>query len=414
MKTKVSILFYAKRAKANVSGLVPIYTRITINGKRIELSSNRFVEISKWSTEAGKMKSNSIEARSINSHLDMLRIQIIDMQMELVHKKIPVTAETLKSKILGVDERERMLIPIYQNHNNKIEELIGNGYAYGTLERFKISLKHLQEFILWKYNVSDIGINKIDYAFVTEFEFYLRSIKKCNNNTAVKYVRNFRKIIKICLDNDWLDKNPCSRYEGKMKEVERDFLTEEELYRIYNKRFSSERLTLVKDIFIFSCYTGLAYVDVKGLKKDHIAIGIDGEKWIFKNRQKTDTKSKIPVLPIAQEIIQKYSNHPRCLNEDAILPILTNQKMNSYLKEIGDLCDISKEITFHMARHTFATSVTLTNGVPIETVSKMLGHKNIQTTQHYAKVLDKKVSEDMQILRDKFSNNAKTASIQII
>ncbi|ELM3651510.1 site-specific integrase, partial [Flavobacterium psychrophilum] len=263
MKRKVSILFYAKRAKANVNGLVPIYTRITINGKRIELSSNRFVEISKWSTEAGKMKGNSEEARSINNHLDMLRIQIIDMQMELVHKKIPVTAETLKSKILGVDERERMLIPIYQNHNDKIEELIGNGYAYGTLERFKISLKHLQEFILWKYNVADISITKIDYAFVTEFEFYLRSVKKCNNNTAVKYVRNFRKIIKICLDNDWLDKNPCSRYEGKMKEVERDFLTEEELNRIYNKRFSSERLTLVKDIFIFSCYTGLAYVDVK-------------------------------------------------------------------------------------------------------------------------------------------------------
>ncbi|ELM3651582.1 integrase catalytic domain-containing protein, partial [Flavobacterium psychrophilum] len=141
----------------------------------------------------------------------------------------------------------------------------------------------------------------------------------------------------------------------------------------------------------------------KGLKKDHIAIGIDGEKWIFKNRQKTDTKSKIPVLPIAQEIIQKYENHPRCLNEDSILPILTNQKMNAYLKEVGDLCDISKEITFHMARHTFATSVTLTNGVPIETVSKMLGHKNIQTTQHYAKILDKKVSEDMQILRTKFA-----------
>ena len=403
MKTKVSILFYAKRAKANVNGLVPIYTRITINGKRIELSSNRFVEISKWSTEAGKMKGNSEEARSINSHLDMLRIQIIDMQMELIHKKIPVTAETLKSKILGVDERERKIIPIYQNHNDKIEELIGNGYAYGTLERFKISLKHLEEFILWKYKITDISITKIDYAFVTEFEFYLRSIKKCNNNTAVKYVRNFRKIIKICLDNDWLDKDPCGRYEGKMKEVERDFLTEDELSRIYNKRFSSERLTLVKDIFIFSCYTGLAYVDVKGLKKDHIGMGIDGQKWIFKNRQKTDTKSKIPVLPIAQEIIEKYANHPKCLNEDSILPILTNQKMNSYLKEIGDLCDISKEITFHMARHTFATSVTLTNGVPIETVSKMLGHKNIQTTQHYAKILDKKVSEDMQILRDKFS-----------
>jgi site-specific recombinase XerD len=403
MKAKITLHIYAKTTKANAAGQLPIYFRLTVDGQRFEFSSKKFIEKSKWSSELSKMKGSSEEARTINSYLDLMKSKVFDIQMELIHKNEELSLENFKSRILGTHQRERMIIPIYQNHNDKIEELIGNGYAYGTLERFKISLKHLQEFILWKYNVSDISINKIDYAFVTEFEFYLRSVKKCNNNTAVKYVRNFRKIIKICLDNDWLDKNPCSRYEGKMKEVERDFLTEEELSRIYNKRFSSERLTLVKDIFIFSCYTGLAYVDVKGLKRDHIGIGIDGEKWIFKNRQKTDTKSKIPVLPIAAEIIKKYENHPRCLNDDTILPILTNQKMNGYLKEVGDLCDISKEITFHMARHTFATSVTLTNGVPIETVSKMLGHKNIQTTQHYAKILDKKVSEDMKILRDKFS-----------
>jgi site-specific recombinase XerD len=401
MKAKITLHIYAKTTKANAAGQLPIYIRLTVDGQRFEFSSKKFIEKSKWSPELSKMKGNSEEARTINNYLDLMKSKVFDIQMELIHKNEELSLENFKSRILGTHQRERMIIPIYQNHNDKIEELIGNGYAYGTLERFKISLKHLQEFILWKYNLSDISITKIDYAFVTEFEFYLRSVKKCNNNTAVKYVRNFRKIIKICLDNDWLDKNPCSRYEGKMKEVERDFLTEEELNRIYNKRFSSGRLTLVKDIFIFSCYTGLAYVDVKGLKKDHIAIGIDGEKWIFKNRQKTDTKSKIPVLPIAQEIIQKYASHPKCLNEESILPILTNQKMNGYLKEIGDLCDISKEITFHMARHTFATSVTLTNGVPIETVSKMLGHKNIQTTQHYAKILDKKVSEDMVILKEK-------------
>lgn len=412
MKAKITLHIYAKTTKANAAGQLPIYIRLTVDGQRFEFSSKKFVDKGKWSPELSKMKGSSEEARTINNYLDLMKSKVFDIQMELIHKNEELSLENFKSRIQGTHQRERMLIPIYQNHNDKIEELIGNGYAYGTLERFKISLKHLQEFILWKYNVSDISINKIDYAFVTEFEFYLRSVKKCNNNTAVKYVRNFRKIIKICLDNDWLDKNPCSRYEGKMKEVERDFLTEEELNRIYNKRFSSERLTLVKDIFIFSCYTGLAYVDVRGLKKDHLGIGIDGQKWIFKNRQKTDTKSKIPVLPIAQEIIQKYSDHPKCLNEDSVLPILTNQKMNAYLKEIGDLCDISKEITFHMARHTFATSVTLTNGVPIETVSKMLGHKNIQTTQHYAKILDKKVSEDMQVLRNKFSNlkMRKTAS----
>ena len=410
MKAKITVHIYAKTSKANKNGQLPIYFRLTVNGERFEFSTKKFIEKSKWSAEQSKMKGNSEEARTINNYLDLMKSKVFDIQMELLHKNEELSIENFKSRLTGTHERERMIIPIYQSHNDKIKDLIGNGYAYGTLERFKISLKHLQEFILWKYNVSDLSIHKIDYAFVTEFEFYLRSVKKCNNNTAVKYVRNFRKIIKICLDNDWLDKDPTTRYEGKMKEVERDFLTEEELLKIYNKKISSERLQLVRDIFIFSCYTGLAYIDVKGLRKDHIGIGIDGEKWIFKNRQKTETKSKIPILPIAEEIIEKYSDHPKCLNENSILPTLTNQKMNAYLKEIGDLCDIPKEITFHMARHTFATSVTLTNGVPIETVSKMLGHKNLHTTQHYAKVLDRKVSEDMQILKDKFLkvNNAKS------
>ena len=403
MKTKVSILFYAKRAKASVNGLVPIYTRITINGKRIELSSNRFVEMSKWSTEAGKMKGNSEEARSINSHLDMMRIQIIDMQMELVHKKIPVTTETLKSKILGVDERQRMLIPIFQDHNNKIKELVGKEYAPGTLERYKTSLSHTIEFLQWKYKVSDIEINKIDHAFVTDYEFWLRSVRYCANNTAVKYIKNLSKIIKLCLANDWLDKNPFANYKSKVKEVERVYLSEEEIQNIIEKDFKTERLSLVRDIFLFSCFTGLAYIDVKNLTKSHISIGIDGEKWIFTHRQKTETASKIPILPVTQIIIDKYADHPKSNNEDRLLPILTNQKMNAYLKEIAGVCEIEKELTFHIARHTFATTVTLTNGVPIESVSKMLGHKNLRTTQHYAKVLDKKVSEDMKILRDKFA-----------
>ena len=403
MKTKVSILFYAKRAKASVNGLVPIYTRITINGKRIELSSNRFVEMCKWSTEAGKMKGNSEEARSINSHLDMLRIQIIDMQMELIHKKIPVTTETLKSKILGVDERQRTLIPIFQDHNNKIKELVGKEYAPGTLERYKTSLSHTIEFLQWKYKVSDIEINKIDHAFITDYEFWLRSVRNCANNTAVKYIKNFNKIIKLCLANDWLDKNPFANYKSKVKEVERVYLSEEEIQNIIEKDFKTERLSLVRDIFLFSCFTGLAYIDVKNLTKSHISIGIDGEKWIFTHRQKTETASKIPVLPVTQMIIDKYANHPKSNNEDRLLPILTNQKMNAYLKEIAAVCEIEKDLTFHIARHTFATTVTLTNGVPIESVSKMLGHKNLRTTQHYAKVLDKKVSEDMKVLRDKFS-----------
>jgi len=403
MKTKVSILFYAKKAKAAANGLVPIYTRITINGKRIELSTNRFVEISKWSTEAGKMKGSSEEARSINNHLDLLKSQIRDFEMELIHKKIAVTSETIKSKLLGVDERARMLVPIFQDHNNKIKELVGKEYAPGTLERYTTSLKHTIEFMQWKYNISDIDITKIDHAFITDYEFWLRSVRNCANNTAVKYLKNFNKIIKLCLANDWLDKNPFANYKSKVKEVERVYLSEEEIQSIIEKDFKTDRLSLVRDIFLFSCFTGLAYIDVKNLTKSHISYGIDGEKWIFTHRQKTESASKIPILPVTQIIIDKYKNHPQCINEDKLLPILSNQKMNAYLKEIAGVCEIEKELTFHIARHTFATTVTLTNGVPIESVSKMLGHKNLRTTQHYAKVLDKKVSEDMQILRNKFS-----------
>jgi site-specific recombinase XerD len=201
-----------------------------------------------------------------------------------------------------------------------------------------------------------------------------------------------------------MDKNPFANYKSKVKEVDRVYLSEEEIQEIINKDFGTDRLSLVRDIFLFSCFTGLAYIDVKNLTKSHISIGIDGEKWIFTHRQKTESASKIPILPVTQMIIDKYANHPQANNQDKLLPILSNQKMNAYLKEIATVCNINKELTFHIARHTFATTVTLTNGVPIESVSKMLGHKNLRTTQHYAKVLDKKVSEDMKILKDKFSN----------
>jgi site-specific recombinase XerD len=302
-----------------------------------------------------------------------------------------------------------MLVPIFQEHNDKVETLVGQEFAPGTLERYKTSLKHTIEFIQWKYSVSDIDIKDIDHAFITEYEFFLRSVRKCANNTAVKYIKNFKKIIKLCISNGWLDKDPFVNYKAKIREVEREFLSQEEIQTIYEKVFVTERLNQVKDIFIFACFTGLAYIDVKQLTFSNISIGIDGGKWIFTHRQKTETASRIPLLPIPQELIQKYADHPQCINENKLLPVLSNQKMNSYLKEIADVCGIQKDLTFHIARHTFATTVTLTNGVPIESVSKMLGHTNIKTTQHYAKILDKKVSDDMQVLRDKFS----TTTIQL-
>lgn len=404
MNTSVSILFYIKRAKVNNLGVCPIYTRVTVNAKRFEFSTNKSINPDKWSSEGSKVKGTSEEARTINSHLDYLKNQILQAEKKLIKKDISVSSENLKNELFGLTETKRMLVPIFQDHNNKIKELVGKEYAPGTLERYTTSLKHTIEFMQWKYNISDIDITKIDHAFITDYEFWLRSVRNCANNTAVKYLKNFNKIIKLCLANDWLDKNPFANYKSKVKEVERVYLTEIEIQSIIEKDFKTERLSLVRDIFLFSCFTGLAYIDVKNLTKSHISYGIDGEKWIFTHRQKTESASKIPILPVTQMIIDKYENHPQCINEEKLLPILSNQKMNAYLKEIAGVCEIEKELTFHIARHTFATTVTLTNGVPIESVSKMLGHKNLRTTQHYAKVLDRKVSEDMKILKDKFSH----------
>jgi site-specific recombinase XerD len=403
MQNKISILYYVKRTKSNSNGQVPIYSRITVDGKRFEMSTNRFIEPSKWSSVANKMRGSSDEARSINSYLDILKGKVYDAQKELIHNNTPVNIDTIKNKVIGVEQRARMLVPIFQEHNDKVETLVGQEFAPGTLERYKTSLKHTIEFIQWKYSVSDIDIKSIDHAFITDYEFFLRSVRKCANNTAVKYIKNFKKIVKLCISNGWLDKDPFVNYKAKIREVEREFLSQEEIQTIYAKEFITERLNQVKDIFIFACFTGLAYIDVKQLTLSNISLGIDGGKWIFTHRQKTETASRIPLLPIPQELIEKYATHPQCLNENKLLPVLSNQKMNSYLKEIADVCGIKKDLTFHIARHTFATTVTLTNGVPIESVSKMLGHTNIKTTQHYAKILDKKVSDDMQILRDKFS-----------
>jgi site-specific recombinase XerD len=402
MDAKISILFFLKRAKVNSKGLVPIFQRITINGKRIELSSGKYIDPFKWSTEGAKMKGASAEARAINSHLDLLKSKVLDAEKDLYNREEEINFENIKNSLFGVKKRARMLIPIFEEHNRKMKELIGLEYAPGTYERYVTSLKHTKDFLNWKYNVSDINIEKIDHAFITEYEFYLRSVRKCANNTAVKYIKNFHKIVNQCLANGWLHKDPFVNYKSKVKEVIREFLSEKEIEDIINKEFEIERLDLVRDIFIFSCFTGLAYVDVQQLTKENISIGIDGDKWIFKNRQKTETTSKIPLLPMAQEVINKYQDHPASLNQNRLLPILSNQRMNSYLKEIATVCGINKELTFHIARHTFATTVTLSNGVPLETVSKMLGHTNLKTTQHYAKILDKKISEDMMVLRAKF------------
>jgi len=350
------------------------------------------------------MKGTSAEAKATNSFLDTLKAKVYDYQQQLIREDELVNVENMRNKIMGVEKRSHMLIGIFKQHNQEIKALVGREFATATYTRYETSLKHTVDFLQWKYKVSDIDIRKINHETITSYEFYLKSVRNCNQNTTAKYIKNFGKIIRICLANGWIERDPFINYKCKIVEVERAFLSQDEIESMFNKTLSTDRLNQVKDIFLFSCFTGLAYADVKKLSRKNIGFGVDGEKWIFINRTKTDTRSNIPILPIASFILEKHENHPQVVNQDKLLPILSNQKMNSYLKEIADACGITKELTFHIARHTFATTVTLSNGVPIESVSKMLGHKNIKTTQHYAKILDLKVSDDMRMLKDKFKN----------
>lgn len=410
MNKTFTTLFYVRKDKVTATGTSPIYCRITVDGKRAEMTTNRVIEREKWNSEGQKVNGNTEEIRALNAYLKTFEQEILDAQHILMKDKLTPTAETIKNKVLKIEEKGLTLVPIFQDHNNKIKALLGDEFAPGTLERYKTSLKHTIDFMKHKFHVSDIEIKNIDHAFITEYEFYLRTTRKCNNNSAVKYIKNFGKIIRICLANGWIVKDPFANYKAKVKEVERIFLSEEELQTVSAKELRTKRLNQVRDIFLFSCYTGLAYADVKKLTKSEIVIGIDGGKWIYTHRKKTDSASHIPLLPVSQSIIDKYSADPQCINSERLLPVLSNQKMNSYLKEIADLCGIEKDFTFHTARHTFATTVTLTNGVPIESVSKMLGHKDLKTTQHYAKILDRKVSDDMIALRAKLTPQLKVVS----
>lgn len=411
MNATMSVLFFARKSKSNRRGGTPIYMRITINGERYDLGTKRFVEMGNWLPEAGRVKGSSEAAKSINSFLDSLRAKAFEHQKQILLVGRQLTMEEFKTRWQGISvDRPRMLMEIFEQHNEQMKALVNHEFSPLTLERYTTSKKHTQEFMKWKYKKDDIDIKKLKYEFITDYEFWLKSVRKCDHNTSMKYLSNFKKIVNICLKNGWLDRDPFYGFKMAKREIERPFLVEEELNRITNKIFLIPRLAQVRDIFVFCCYTGLAYADVEKLTREEITTGIDGEKWIWTSRQKTDSATRVPLLPPALEILDRYKDDLQCSDKGRLLPVLTNQKMNSYLKEIADACGITKKMTFHTARHTFATTVTLTNGVPIETVSKMLGHRNLKTTQHYAKILDKKVSEDMSVLRAKYGKPNKQNS----
>ncbi|WP_159523783.1 site-specific integrase [Sunxiuqinia indica] len=380
-----------------------VYARITVETRRIEISLKKTVAVDEWNKARGMAKGSGTEAKKFNSYLEHVRSMLTDAYRELQINKQEITPENIKALYLGDSFDDHSLMELVDYHNTTQTSVL----SPGTMKNYFTTKRHLDRFLEVKFKTADIYLVQINYKFITDFEYFLRNYKPLdhqrplNNNGVMKHQERFRKMINLGYRLGWITQNPFDSYKLRFRKVDRGFLTEKELYVIENKKFGIERLQTVRDVFVFSCYTGLSYIDAINLRPDEINLGIDGQYWIFSKRQKTGTKLKIPLLPKALEISIKYRKHPKSVSRDKVFPLMSNQKINSYLKEIADLCGIRKNLTFHLARHTFATTVTLSNGVPIETVSNVLGHKSISTTQIYAKVLEKKISEDMGKLQRK-------------
>jgi site-specific recombinase XerD len=328
----------------------------------------------------------------------------VHRQMELDGE--PITAKGVIDRYLGRDAKPAvMLLDLFREHNEKCHKLSGNGMAPATVKRYETSLRHTEAFIQFKFCKKDIPVSEVNHKFLVDYEFYLRSECGCCHNTAVKYLKNFGKIIRIALTNEHLTRDPFLNLRFKFEETDPSFLEEVEVQRLIDKPIAIERLATVRDVFVFQCFTGLSFSDVKGLMAEHIVCDNSGALWIKKRRQKTGNMCNIPLLDPAKEILDRYKDHPVCLQKGVLLPVISNQKMNAYLAELADICGIDKKISSHAGRHSFGTSVCLANGVSIENVAKMLGHSDTKMTRHYARVLDKSIMRDMAVVNEKFAKH---------
>ena len=406
MKTSstFSILFWADFSRAK-NDQASIYARITVNGKRATISLKRKVLVSDWDVHKNRARGTNQKSRILNSYLDETYNHLFKCYRDLMNEHKLITAQVVKARYFGNDENNRSITDIINYHN---EDMV-NKLKWGTQKNYYTTQSYISKFLSKFYKTTDLYLRELDYHFIIKFEKYLRGYvpedhqKPMGNNTVMKHIERFRKLINLSHKLGWTARDPFISFKAKFIKNERGFLSLEELQEIENKQFSIHRLELVKDLFVFSCYTSLSYIDVIHLTADNICIGIDGELWIYYKREKTTKPIRIPLLPKAMQIVEKYKSNRKSISQGSIFPKISNQKLNSYLKEIADVCGIKKNLTFHIARHTFATTVTLSNGMPIETVSKLLGHSRISTTQIYAKVIERKVSDDMQKLRTQFN-----------
>lgn len=391
------VLFFLKKTRLLKNGEASVCMRITVNGTRVENNIRKSIDPALWSQAKETARGKSRRACDLNSYIEEARIKLYQIFCELEQQNRPVTAHLLQELFFGQEKPEevRTLLGTMQEHNDQCRALVGTDYALITVRRYESCRRYLAELIRQRYGKEDLPLTEVNGELVRAFAFYLKTEKGCQQNTVIRYMKCLKKITNLARANDWMAKDPFLGIRFHEKEVVREFLTMDELQTIYRKEFPLERLTLVRDVFIFAAFTGLAFIDVQQLAPEHIVRDNNGNLWIRKPRQKTKNMCNIPLLDIPQEILRKYADHPTCRKRGVLLPVPCNQKMNSYLKEIADICMIRKNLTTHCARHSYATSVCLANGVSLENVAKMLGHSNIKMTQHYARVLDSSILRDM-------------------
>ncbi len=395
------VLFYLRKNYVNKDGKTSIMVRVTVNGVRVQFSSKIDIEPHLWNVDASRVIGRSAEVRRINDDLDNIKISLTNHYRNIANREVTVTAEKVRNAFMGITPKGETLMQIFDKYIEDGEKLIGISKAKATIQKYQVTKKRLFEFMNHRYKISDINIKEVNHMFITDFEIFLRSVKGCNANTASKFLQFLKTITIVARNNGWLAHDPYVNYRIKKQAVDRGYLTKEEIAIIAQKELVSERLDQVRDVFLFSCFCGLAYIDLKNLTSKNIVRSFDGKMWIMTHRQKTNIKVTVPLMSIPEMILQKYDGQ---LEKDRILPIISNQKTNQYLKEIADVCGIEKNLTFHLARHTFATTTTLSRGIPIETVSKMLGHTNIRTTQIYARITNDKISKDMEGLSEQFTD----------
>jgi integrase/recombinase XerD len=409
MKTtnSFSILFYLKKDKAS-KGIAPLYVRITINKKFVDISLKRRLKLVSWDHKFQKVIGADKELKEVQEKVRQTRTEINSAYDTLRYNKEVLTADSIKTFLeSGGEEEQTTLLFLMNYHNTEVKKLL----EPGTMKNYYSTERYVKEFLVKRKKRTDIYLSQLDYKFIIDFEIYLRQRepdkgqRPCTNNTVMKHIERLRKMINIALKNDWIVKDPFLRFERHMIHKDRQCLELEELETIKALNFDIHGQEIVRDTFVFSCYTGLAFADVCNLSSEHLVTDIEGEKWIEMVRQKTANfsgkKFYVLLLPEAIELIKKYRGHPMASYTGTVFPIYSNQATNRYLKVISKMANLNFALTYHIARHTFATTVTLENGVPMESVSKMLGHSSIRTTQIYSKVKKKKVSTDMKILRER-------------